>query len=257
MPGNDVAAVPYAALVPFTLAHPAAVLLLRRTPLPVAAMVTGSMAPDVPVFLNAYGRPYGFTHSLPGVLTVDLAVGLIAVAVWFSFLRDPIVDVLPDAVREHLSPRQRYRREQWTLVVPAVVLGSTTHLLWDLFTHEDRWGVREIGWLHEQQGRLIGFQWAQYGSSIVGLTACALWALAALRGRTRQPHPVLVPALGVRALVVLAIVTAAAGIAAGLNAPEPGLRMMISQTAVVGTIVGAFGVLVLATTWNLLSRRNH
>ena len=257
MPGKDAAAVPYAALVPFTLAHPAAVLLLRRTRLPVAAMVAGSMAPDVPVFLNAYGRPYDFTHSLPGVLTLDLAVGVVAVAVWFSFLRDPIVDVLPAAVREHLAPRVRYRREQWTLVVPAVLLGSTTHVLWDLFTHEDRWGVREIGWLHEQQGRLIGFQWAQFGSSILGLTVCALWALAVLRGRTRQPHPVLVPALGVRALVVLAVLTATSGIAAGLNAPEPGLGMLVSQTAVVETIVGAFGVLALATTWNLLNRLRH
>jgi hypothetical protein len=255
MPGCDVAVVPYAALVPFTLAHPAAVLLLRRTPLPVAAMVAGSMAPDVPVFFNAYGRPYDLTHSALGVVTVDLLVGMLAVVFWFGFLRDPIVDVLPAAARERLLAHARYGRDQWRLVVPAVVAGSTTHVVWDLFTHDGRWGVRNLDWLHEEHGRLSGYQWAQYVSSVIGLTVCAAWAIKVLRSRARERRPVVVPALGVRALVILGAITLASGATAGLNAPEPGLRMLVSQTAVVGTIVGAFSILVLAATWNLLARR--
>ena len=232
--------------MPFTLAHPAAVLLLRRTPLPVAAMVAGAMSPDVPVFLNAYGRPYHFTHSAPGIVTVDLALGLIAVALWFSFLRDPIVDVLPAAVRERLDARARYDSGHWLRAAPAVVAGSITHVVWDLFTHHDRWGVRHIAWLHEQHGSLQGFKWAQYTSSVVGLTVCTLWAVSTVRSRPARPHPVLVPVIGVRALAVVGVVTFAAGTAAGITAPDPGLAMFFSQAAVVGTIIGAFLLLVLA-----------
>jgi hypothetical protein len=58
-------------------------------------------------------------------------------------------------------------------------------------------------------------------------------------------------------LLVLGVITLVSGATAGLNAPEPGLRMLISQTAVVGTIVGAFSILVLAATWNLLARRGR
>lgn len=247
----------YSSHVPFTLAHPAAVLLLRRTRLPVAAMVAGAMSPDLPVFFDAYGWPYNLTHSLLGIVTVDLLVGLLAVAIWFSFLRDPLVDVLPASLRERLAPRARYQPGQWRLAVPAVVAGSVTHVTWDLFTHHDRWGVRHLAWLHEQHGRLVGYHWAQYSSSIIGLTVCGWWLCTALGARERRPHPVLVPALGVRALGVVAAITVAAGVVAGATAPEPGLRMMVSQTAVVGTIIGTFAVLVLAAIWNLLDRADR
>lgn len=238
--------------MPFTLAHPAAVLLLRRTTFPVAAMVSGTMSPDLPVFFNAYGWPYNFTHSALGVVTIDLVVGMLAVAIWSTFLRDPLVDVLPTSLRERLDPRARYHRQQWRLAVPAVVAGSTTHVVWDLFTHHDRWGVRHLGWLHEQHGRLIGFQWAQYLSSVLGLAICVLWARQHLGAQTRTPHPVLVPALGVRALFAIGVVTLGSGLAAGSFAPGPGIRMFLSQSAVVGTIIGAFLCLVLAATWNVL-----
>jgi len=237
--------------VPFTLAHPAAVLLLRRTSLPVAAMVAGAMTPDVPVYFNAYGWPYHLTHSALGVLTVDLAMGLLAVAFWFAVLRDPIVDVLPAAVRERLPARVRYARAQWRLTIPAVVAGSTTHVVWDLFTHHNRWGARHVGWLNHEHGRLMGFQWAQYASSVVGLTVCAAWAVRYVAARTREPRPVVVPALGVRALAGVGVVTFGSGLAAGIFAPDPGIRMFFSQSAVVGTIIGAFALLALALVWHL------
>ena len=136
-----------------------------------------------------------------------------------------------------------------------MIAGSTTHVLWDLFTHHDRWGVRHLLWLHEQQGRLIGFQWAQYASSILGLAVCAIWIGRYLAHQDRIPHPVLVPALGVRALVAVGVITVASGLAAGAFAPEPGIRMFVSQTAVVGTIVGTLSLLTLAAIWNLAPRR--
>ncbi|RNL77648.1 DUF4184 family protein [Nocardioides marmorisolisilvae] len=240
--------------MPFTLAHPAAVLLLPRTPLPVAAMVAGAMSPDVPVFFDAYGRPYNFTHSAPGIVTVDLAFGLLAVAFWFAVLRDPLVDVMPAAIRDRLDPRARYSRQQWRLAVPAVLAGSVTHVVWDLFTHHNRWGVRHIAWLQEQHGRLHGYHWAQYVSSVAGMTICALWGALVLRGREPRPHPVAVPALGVRALVVVVGLTLASGVAAGINAPDPGIGMFFSQTAVVATMIGAFLLVALSLTWNLLGR---
>lgn len=240
--------------MPFTLAHPAAALLLRRTPLPVAAVVCGTMSPDVPVFLDAYGRAYNFTHSLLGVLTVDLAFGLLAVALWLGFLRDPLVDVLPTAIRERLAPRAWYGAAQWRLAVPAVLAGSATHVCWDLFTHHDRWGVRQLAWLQEEHGWLVGYKWAQYTSSIVGLTVCVFWICSVVRRMPRRAHPVRVPALGVRALTVVGAITVVGGLAAGINSPKSGLPMFVSQMAVVGTIVATFASLVLAATWNVLER---
>lgn len=224
--------------MPFTLAHPAAALLLRGTPLPLTAVVAGTMAPDVPVFLNAYGDPYDLTHSLLGVVTVDLLVAAVAVALWFGLLRDPVVDLLPAPVRARVDPAAHLTRQQWMLVAPAAVLGSLTHLGWDSFTHRDE-GVLE---------------WAQYGSSVLGLTVCAFWAVLALRSREHRPHPRTDPWLDTRALVVLGVVTLGSALAAGLNAPEPGWRMFLSQTAIVGTLTGAAGVALVAVLWQVRRR---
>ncbi|MGH8296134.1 MAG: DUF4184 family protein, partial [Steroidobacteraceae bacterium] len=54
--------------MPFTLAHPAAVLPLRRAPLlRTVPLIIGSMTPDVPYFLPwriAKYIPQGATHTL-------------------------------------------------------------------------------------------------------------------------------------------------------------------------------------------------
>ncbi|MCW2784271.1 MAG: hypothetical protein JWP74_788 [Marmoricola sp.] len=234
--------------MPFTLAHPAAALLLRGTTLPVAAVVAGTMAPDVPMFLtHRYG--YHFTHSAAGIVSADPVLALAGLLVWFLVLRDPLVDVAPGFVRERIEPRARYTSRQWALAVPAVVLGAITHVVWDAFTHHGRWGVRHVAWLQHLHGSWTGAQWAQYGSSVFGMTVCAVWAALALRRLPRQPRAARVPWLGTRGAPVVVVLTVAAGIAAGLTSPEPGLVAAISQTAVVGTMILALGVLALACAW--------
>ncbi len=89
--------------MPFTVSHVAAVLPVvgRSGRLPAAALVIGSMAPDYPWFLTR-GRTAGFSHSLLGVVTVDLAVGLLAVVLWRRWAQAPVRDLVPRAVGERL-----------------------------------------------------------------------------------------------------------------------------------------------------------
>jgi len=173
--------------MPFTLAHPAAVLPLRGLRfLRMAPLVIGAMAPDVPYYLplTPGGRPMRLgldTHSFVGSWTVDLAIGmaLLAAAV---LLREPLTVLLSARARwlclEALEPFRRRARE-WVLAPLAVVIGVWTHLLWDSFTHADGWAVRripalsdrvEIGWYTGETFHLL-----QYLSSAIGLTALALW----------------------------------------------------------------------------------
>jgi uncharacterized protein DUF4184 len=60
--------------MPFTVSHPAAVLPVLRW-LPPSAVVVGSLVPDIPLCVRP---PVGYhtTHSLAGVVTVDLPLGL-------------------------------------------------------------------------------------------------------------------------------------------------------------------------------------
>jgi hypothetical protein len=88
--------------VPLTLSHPAAVLPLRRLGLPMTVLVIGSMVPDIPPFLGS-GRWYERTHSVLGLVTLDVAVTAVVVAVWFLVLRDALVDLAPAPVRGRID----------------------------------------------------------------------------------------------------------------------------------------------------------
>ena len=90
--------------MPFTVSHVAAVLPVvgRSTRLPAAALVIGSMAPDYPWFLTR-GRTSWLSHTPLGVVTVDLAVGLLAFMMWRRWAQAPVRDLVPRTLGEHLG----------------------------------------------------------------------------------------------------------------------------------------------------------
>jgi len=126
--------------MPFTLAHPAAVLPLLRHPFVPAALITGSMAPDAPYFLKAAGITstsagdwYGSllnattTHSLRG-LPIDLLYAVLLV-IAYLLLQAPI-----SALGLTLAPVGR-PNVLWLLA--SALIGAGTHLLWDFLTDAD------------------------------------------------------------------------------------------------------------------------
>lgn len=230
--------------MPVTLAHPAAVLPLRGLGLPLSAMVIGSMAPDLPVFSRSWGV-YGFTHSLLGILTVDLGITLLLLAFWDRWGRNALVDTSPSAVRDRLPSRVHLDRAAWLLAPLAAVVGSVTHVAWDAFTHRGRWGVRQVDWLQETHGSLRGEQWAQYASGVVGLLVIGAAMLAVVRRPVAAdaPRPRRLPAV---------VLPAATGVAATISVTtfvarlSTGFHPAAFEAAVVG-IVALAGVLVVVT----------
>lgn len=239
--------------MPVTIAHPAAVLPLRGLGLPLSAMVIGSMAPDLPVFSQSWGV-YGFTHSLLGIVTVDLAIALALLVLWDLCGRDALVDTCPDLVRRRLPATDRLGRRAWVLAPPAAVLGSVTHVVWDSFTHRGRWGVRWVPWLREQHGALRGEEWAQYVSGALGILVVGLALLAVVRrpviddGRPRRlPAPTL-------ALAVLAACALSVGTFVVRLGAEP-FRLAAFYAAVVGIVALAAALAVVTLAWVLADAR--
>lgn len=200
--------------MPFTLSHAAAVLpAIRqsgaaRGPLLASALVAGSFAPDATYFAAGVlpgAMEFGtVTHGLWGVLTVDAAVTAVLVVLWLT-VRDPLVALLPAARqgRVHTLLRGRPRRGRPPLVTAlwfyvSAVLGAATHVVWDAFTHHDRWGVRLVPGLDRSVGGFPVHTFTQYGSSAVALVALAWFTVSALRRAPVSPAPPL-PRLGPRA----------------------------------------------------------
>src|SRR5690349_13706987 len=152
--------------MPFTPAHVAAVLPLlgRRRPRWVvpSALVIGSMVPDVLYFVPIRSDR-DFSHSLTGLVTLDLLLGLVFVAVWRLVAAPVVRDLSPRSLRLRTPLPQSLASREVVWAVPGVVLGGFTHLVWDSFTHANGWMVLRMPFLSADVGVPV-FTLAQYAS---------------------------------------------------------------------------------------------
>jgi len=184
--------------MPFTLAHPAAVVPLRRIRfLEPLALVIGSMLPDVPYFLPGYlANRFDETHTLRGSIVTDLPLGLL-ILLGVLLVRRPLVALLSDRARwVFLGVVQRFMALpiNWLLAVPSLVIGCWTHIVWDSFTHEHGAAVRRIEILSAPVsvfGLYDGevYHLLQYASSLLGLLILVHW-YRELAGAAPQKVPV-------------------------------------------------------------------
>jgi hypothetical protein len=169
--------------VPFTLAHPAAILPLRGSRyLRSVPLIIGALVPDLPYYVPAgFGHFLPDTHNFPASLTICLALGYAVLAAVFV-LRQPLTALLSGRARglclAALAPFTTGPRE-WLLAPLAIILGVWTHLLWDSFTHMDGWMVHRVSALSapvsigSYNGTVCHL--LQYISSVFGLVVMAVW----------------------------------------------------------------------------------
>ncbi|MFF0436590.1 DUF4184 family protein [Streptomyces sp. NPDC004327] len=212
--------------MPFTLSHAAAVLpgIRRggtgRGPLVASALVAGSFSPDMTYFAASAVPDAMFfgdvTHAPLGVVTVDVLITAALVALWLM-VREPLLALLPrrwrgrvyEAVRGEPWRRRRPAALAGWFVVSAVI-GATTHIVWDAFTHLDRWGTRVIPLLSEVVGGFPVYLYAQYGGSALALVALTWFTVRALRAVPADtPLPARVPAADRRGRMLAAAVIGA------------------------------------------------
>jgi hypothetical protein len=134
--------------MPFTLAHPAAVLPLRRyCPrfLNFPALIAGSLVPDLGYGLARWNL-VDFSHSFAGSFGFSLPVGL--ALLWLSCrLCRPAVGLLPERHRRMFLPLCDQPRGPVWIMAASVLIGAWTHLLWDSFTHPHGWAVERVSML--------------------------------------------------------------------------------------------------------------
>ncbi|MEV5019985.1 DUF4184 family protein [Streptomyces sp. NPDC053780] len=199
--------------MPFTLSHAAAVLPgvrgdgTGRGRLVPAALVAGSFAPDMTYYAASFlpeAMEFGdVTHSFPGVFTVDVAVAWALVGLWL-LVREPLVALLPSAHQGRVAPLLRCGAARARVLPPLVawwyvsaVLGALTHVVWDAFTHLDRWGMRVFPVLGREIAGSPLYWYLQYGGSAVAAVVIVVFLTRALRRTPRSGTPA-VPVLAAR-----------------------------------------------------------
>ena len=195
--------------MPFTVSHIAAVLPgyrpLTRARIFTAAVI-GSMVPDFGVVLPSrilsLLLPGGVsrlgTHSLVGLFTFCLPVGLVTYWLTLLLIRPAALEVLPDGAYVRLRaappPPSIKQLSAWLYAAAALLLGACTHLVWDAFTHENARGVRMFPLLTDYGPEMSGhpiqlYRWLQHGSSAVGLAVVAGALVLWLRDAPAPPEP--------------------------------------------------------------------
>lgn len=214
--------------MPFTVSHAAAVLPLRRLPLIASAFIVGSMAPDFPYIVgNINYRELG--HQFPGLILFTIPASLVALWVFHNVVKQPIIQLMPAGMQQRLRDQIGHFSflpvRRFLAILASIVLGIASHILWDSFTHSYSWPWRHFAFLQSWvpipilNHRIPMFSMLQYGSTVVGLLALAIWVALWYRhtpvAAVRSPHSQPTSHFGL-AVAMFAIAGAAGGVRATL-----------------------------------------
>ena len=235
--------------MPFTAAHPAAIVPLARGPLLLSALVAGSLAPDVPYYLYDLPHPVSarFTHTWTGSLLADVPLALVIIAGLYV-VAAPAAALAPTPLRGRLAavlPRRSWL-SPWLPV--SAWLGALTHVAWDMVTHE-RGARAPRGAGLRGAGVDPLHQALQHGSTVLGLAVLAIVLVRWYRHATHPaPPPGLSPAARIAVLAAASLVVAGAAVTRGATAltayaPEALIRGLLTRVAE-GAVVGAVLVLL-------------
>lgn len=124
--------------MPFTISHAGFVLPLRRrlSPHVLCGLMIGSIVPDFPYFVRAFGLA-SFAHTIPGALCVSLPVGFfVYLLVRLTFRR--IAGTLPKPHSRFLASwgiNEPEEKRNLLAVTAAILAGALAHNFVDSFTH--------------------------------------------------------------------------------------------------------------------------
>ena len=251
--------------MPFTLAHPAAILplprLLRKWSVP-SALVIGSMSPDFAFFL-----PLGVTrlqsHSLAGIFWFCLPVGLASYLTFHLLLKRPLLSLPPGWISRRLSHivgTSRLPNVSWLAVAASLMVGTLTHLAWDSFTHPGAPGVEAIPFLRMEVFTIdtyhaYVYKLLQYFSSGFGLLILAIWSYLWLRKAPvgQSPAAPMTDAARLRSVAAILSLPCLSGlVTAAFYFPNPftvrGVELLLGMGAI--SVFSALGLaLILFGAW--------
>jgi Domain of unknown function (DUF4184) len=165
--------------MPFTFSHPAIILPLTYLPkgwFSLTGLVVGSCIPDFEYFLRM-GVESRWSHSIEGIFVFDLPVGILFCFVFHCMIRNALFENLPFVLKARLMPFTTFNwtnhfQRNWLMVIVSVLIGASSHVFWDSFTHAHRFFTDAIPELNNRMFfGPFSFPWhyfLQHLSTVVG-----------------------------------------------------------------------------------------
>lgn len=183
--------------MPWTFAHPLAILPLRRLAprrFSLMALVIGSVTPDLGYYVFAFDMAT-LAHQWQGLLLVCLPSGWL-VFMFLHAMQTHFTYLLPQMQRQvlqaHASAPRTLSGVQLVWISLALILGAVTHIVWDSFTHASGLAVAYfdvlrmpivIGGVHTHVFHIL-----QHLSTLLGVTGLVY---CYVRWQIKLPHVVI------------------------------------------------------------------
>ena len=172
--------------MPLTFCHPAIVLPLKKLKpnwFSMTGLIIGSMSPDLEYF-SRMEILATHSHLFLGVLYFDLPIALIYCFVFHLFVRNILINHLPDFFKERFAQFLNfdwinYLKKHWIIVIVSIIIGAYSHLFWDACTHEWGYFAKLIPALQEvwftKPIEVKGYKFLQHFSTFLGAIFIAFW----------------------------------------------------------------------------------
>lgn len=137
--------------MPFTFSHPAIVLPLTFLPrqwFSLTGLVIGSLTPDFEYFLRMRIKS-NYSHTIDGLFWFDLPLGLLVAFLFHNIVRDRLFNNLPTFLKSRFLTFKQFDwnghfKRNWFVVTISILIGATSHIFWDSFTHDHGYFVKAI-----------------------------------------------------------------------------------------------------------------
>ena len=139
----------------------------------------------------------GFGHRFPGLIFFTIPAALFALWMFHNVIKRPIVGMMPVSMQLRLQSELRPfpfgGLSRFLAILTSTVLGIASHIAWDSLTHSYTWAYYHLSWLRGRTyvphiGDMPTTSALQYGSSVVGLLALAIWILQWYRKTPEPKH---------------------------------------------------------------------
>lgn len=175
--------------MPFTFAHPAAVLPLgirRSKYVDFSAAMVGTMAPDFEYFIHF--KPFQVVgHTIMGQFYFNLPLIFLVTFIFHNLIKEALVSNLPSPYckRYAFLKYSRWKLDSLRSLIVfcySALFGAFTHIFWDGFTHSTGFFVDRIKLLSQSislLGRSIPmYKIMQHGSTLMGFFLIFMYIIA-------------------------------------------------------------------------------
>jgi len=142
--------------MPFTFSHPAIVLpfkFISNKWFSLTGLIIGSLTPDFEYFIKMKVES-NFSHSIPGIFYFDLPFAIMLTFIFHNIVRDKLFENSPKIIKTRTINFKnfnwnKYFKLNYLVVIISILIGISSHIFWDSFTHRTGYFVTKINYLQK------------------------------------------------------------------------------------------------------------